>query len=207
PPAPVTRLELTRRAQRRGVGRDRRDGALAHLAAAADSAAAAHRVQVDAELACRIEDGGAPDDLSPPAGREEHDPGGVAHPVARRRPPRRRLSPSGEEGSRWRRIHAAQSQSLPVNTSEALIAAMISGSSGLVIADVRPAPIAIARKAALMPARLGRPKLMLEAPHVVFTCSSSRRRRIRWSTWRPAVGTAPMGMTRGSTTTSWRGMP
>src|SRR5690606_8818215 len=43
PPAPVTRLELTRRAQRRGVGRDRRDGALAHLAAAADSAAAAHR--------------------------------------------------------------------------------------------------------------------------------------------------------------------
>ena len=63
------------------------------------------------------------------------------------------------------------------------------------------------RKAALMPWRLGRPKEMLEAPQVVLTPSSSRRRRTRAKTCRPAVAMAPIGMTRGSTTMSWAGMP
>ena len=57
---------------------------------------------------------------------------------------------------------------------------------GLVIAEVMPAPIAIDRKAAFMPCRLGRPKLKLEAPQEVLTLSSSRSRRIRWKTARPA---------------------
>jgi hypothetical protein len=56
----------------------------------------------------------------------------------------------------------------------------------LVIAEVMPAPIAIARKAAFMPCRFGRPKEMLEAPQVVLTLSSSRSRRIRRKTARPA---------------------
>ena len=63
------------------------------------------------------------------------------------------------------------------------------------------------RKAALMPWRLGRPKEMLEAPQVVLTPSSSRRRRTRAKTCRPAVAMAPIGMTSGSTTMSWAGMP
>ena len=58
-----------------------------------------------------------------------------------------------------------------------------------------------------MRSRLGRPKLMFEAPQVVLTPSSSRSRRtIRKTCW-PAVGIAPIGMTSGSTMTSSRGMP
>ena len=49
---------------------------------------------------------------------------------------------------------------------------MVSACSGFVIADVRPAPIAMVRNALLMPSRFGRPKLTLEAPQVVLTFSS-----------------------------------
>ena len=41
------------------------------------------------------------------------------------------------------------------------------------MADVRPDEIAMVRNAALMPLRLGSPKLTLDAPQVVLTCSSS----------------------------------
>ena len=75
------------------------------------------------------------------------------------------------------------------------------------IAEVMPAPAAIARKAALRPWRLGRPKLTLEAPQVVLTLSSSRRRRIRWKADLPALPRAPIGMTSGSTTMSSGLMP
>ena len=70
-----------------------------------------------------------------------------------------------------------------------------------------PAPITIGMKPALMPWRCGRPKEMLERPQVVLTLSSSRSRRSSANTWRPASPSAPIGMTSGSTTTSWAGMP
>ena len=59
----------------------------------------------------------------------------------------------------------------------------------------------------MIPSRLGSPNEMFEAPQVVFTPSSSRSRRTRWNTWRPAEPIAPMGITRGSTTTSSLGIP
>ena len=55
--------------------------------------------------------------------------------------------------------------------------ALTSGISGLVIAEVIPAAMAIGRNAALMPSRFGSPKLTFEAPQVVLTLSSSRSRR------------------------------
>ena len=88
-----------------------------------------------------------------------------------------------------------------------MTAALTSGISGLVIAEVMPLAIAIGRNAALMPSRLGRPKLTFDAPQVVLTPSSSRRRRTSVKTWRPASARAPMGMTSGSTTMSEAGMP
>jgi len=75
------------------------------------------------------------------------------------------------------------------------------------MAEVMPAPISMERKEALRPCRLGSPKLKLEAPQVVLTFSSSRKRRIRWNTLRPAWFKAPTGMTSGSTTMSEWGMP
>ena len=75
------------------------------------------------------------------------------------------------------------------------------------MADVRPAPIAMVRNALLMPSRAGRPKLMFEAPQDVFTFSSARRRCTRRITCTPARLMAPIGMTKGSTTTSHAGMP
>ena len=75
------------------------------------------------------------------------------------------------------------------------------------MAEVMPAPMAMVRKAAFTPLRFGRPKLMLEAPQVVFTRSSSRKRRTRRMAWTPAWPTAPMGITKGSTTRSSLGMP
>ena len=70
------------------------------------------------------------------------------------------------------------------------------------IADVIPEPMAMARKARDR-LRFGSPKLMLEPPQVVFTLSSSRRRRTRLKTWRPAVPIAPIGITSGSTMMSF----
>ena len=51
----------------------------------------------------------------------------------------------------------------------ALLGQPIWGTWWLVIAEVIPAPIAIVKNAALMPLRLGSPKLTLEAPQVVLT--------------------------------------
>ena len=78
---------------------------------------------------------------------------------------------------------------------------------GFVMAEVSPLAMAIVRNAPLMPSRFGSPKLTLLAPQVEFTPSSSRSRpRIR-NTWRPAVGSAPIGIRSGSTMTSSRGIP
>ena len=69
------------------------------------------------------------------------------------------------------------------------------------MADVMPAPMAMVRNAPLMPLRLGRPKLILDAPQVVLTFSSSRSRLTMCMTCLPAILIAPIGITRGSTTT------
>src|ERR1700724_1186756 len=74
--------------------------------------------------------------------------------------------------SRKRRIQRAQSGSCPSITSAPMQALMTSTCSGLVMAEVIPAPMAIVRNALLMPSRFGRPKLMYEAPQDVFTLSS-----------------------------------
>ena len=79
--------------------------------------------------------------------------------------------------------------------------------SGFVIADVMPDAMAMVRKPLLMPSRAGRPKLMFEAPQVVLTLSSSRRRLTSRITCTPAWLIAPIGITSGSTTTSEAGMP
>ena len=49
--------------------------------------------------------------------------------------------------------------------------------------------------------------IVIDAPQVVLTSSSLRRRRIRSRAWAPAPGIAPAGITSGSTTTSQAGMP
>ena len=72
------------------------------------------------------------------------------------------------------RIQRAHSGSLAIMTSAAITADRTW--AGLVIAEVNPAPIAMVRNAELMPARLGRPKLTLEAPQVELTPSSSLSR-------------------------------
>ncbi len=100
-----------------------------------------------------------------------------------------------------------QFRSTPFITFAAMIAVISSPCSGFMIAEVMPAPAAMARNVALSACRLGRPNEMFEAPQVVFTPSSSRRRRIRRSAAAPAEPSAPTGMTSGSTTTSAVGMP
>ena len=50
------------------------------------------------------------------------------------------------------------------------------------MADVIPAPIAIGKKALLIPCRFGSPKDTLEAPQVVFTPNSSRNLRTSLNT-------------------------
>ena len=79
--------------------------------------------------------------------------------------------------------------------------------TGFIIADVIPATIAIGKNALLIPCRFGSPKEILDAPHVVFTPSSSRRRRTSVNTCKPALPMAPTGITSGSTTMSCAGMP
>ena len=54
--------------------------------------------------------------------------------------------------------------------------------TGFIIADVIPAPIAIGKNALLIPCRLGNPKEILDAPHVVFTPNSSLNLRTRVNT-------------------------
>ena len=75
------------------------------------------------------------------------------------------------------------------------------------IAEVMPARLAMERKAAFRPWRLGRPKLTFDAPQVLLTLSSSFSRRSRWKADLPALPKAPIGMTRGSTTMSLGLMP
>ena len=58
-----------------------------------------------------------------------------------------------------------------------MIAEVTSRWSGFMIALVMPAPMAIDRKAPVMLCLAGSPKLTFDAPQVVFTWSSSRRRR------------------------------
>ena len=70
-----------------------------------------------------------------------------------------------------------------------------------------PFAIAIARKAPLMPLRLGSPNETLDAPHVVLTPSSSWSLRTSVNTCRPAPPIAPIGITSGSTTMSCGAMP
>ena len=75
------------------------------------------------------------------------------------------------------------------------------------MADVIPAPIAIGKKALLIPCRFGNPNETFDAPQVVFTPNSSRNLRTSVNTCLPAVAIAPMGITRGSTTISLAGIP
>ena len=75
------------------------------------------------------------------------------------------------------------------------------------MAEVIPAPMAQAIKVQLTPLRFGRPKLKFEAPQVVLTFNSVRKRWTSSITWRPEVLIAPTGITKGSTTTSEAGIP
>ena len=54
----------------------------------------------------------------------------------------------------------------------------------------------MARNAALSPCRFGRPKQTFEAPQLVLTFSSSRRRRTRWKTAGRPSPCAPIGITQ-----------
>jgi hypothetical protein len=54
------------------------------------------------------------------------------------------------------------------------------------MAEVKPAPIAMARNDEFNPLRFGNPKLKFDAPHVVLTPNSSRRRRMIDKAWHPA---------------------
>ena len=104
-------------------------------------------------------------------------------------------------------IQWVQFGSVPFKTFAARTASISCGRQGFMIADVMPAPMTMGMKPALMPWRCGRPNEMFEAPQVVFTPSSSRRRRTRVKTCCPADPMAPTGITSGSTTMSCAGMP
>ena len=169
--AVVVGLDRRRRTERVGCGVDRPLGEAAdarrHLAAPADAAPAAHRVEVDAELAGRLEHRGAVGDLALEARRREHDamqrghglgraPGGVGPPPA---PTLATAALAGGAlGSRLARIHATQSRSLPASTSAAITADFTSGCSGFMIADVIPAPIAMARNVPVTTLPVGQPE-------------------------------------------------
>src|SRR4051812_43954402 len=211
--ASVRDLDLVERAE---VLRARGDAVLRVLAlgqddltSAADPAAAAHRVEIDAELARAVEHRRPGLELAAPARRNEDDPGAhdvAASPTRAARPPRRRPSATGA-CSRCVAIHALQSRSLPIITSAAFTASRTSACRGDVIALVRPFEIAIARNAPFSSLRLGNPNDTVQAPHVVVTPSSSWSRRSSANTCRPAEPIAPIGMTSGSTTMSSFGMP
>ena len=150
-----------------------------------------------ARAACRtdVPTGKAP---APPGRREDDerffrhgDAGALRGGHARPRPLPR------PKGRGYLRIQRRQSGSCPIMTSAPSTACTTLSSSGLVIAEVSPAPIAMVRKALLIPGRLGNPKLTFEAPQVLLTPSSSRSRRTMCITWRPARLIAPIGMTSG----------
>ena len=185
----IGRLQLGERRQVARLGRDPvlRELAetLRHLAAAADAAPAADRVDVDAERRARHRG------RSSRSANRPRRPDGVKMTSASsatvgRLPLADRdgaaVDPAAADlalraGTRWALIQRAQSGSWPIRTSAAMTQALTSGISGLVIAEVIPAAMAIGRKAALMPSRFGSPKLTFEAPQVVLTLSSSRSRR------------------------------
>ena len=200
--------------------------AFAHhdLAATADPPPAAHRVEVDAERAGRVEHAG-------PGANGPRLPEGVkttervrraltapacrsATPAvgARAAPPRPAAAPSRRRRRRLLAdtapIHVAQSGSCPSSTS----AAPMARADLLVqrVGDRRrqpgaPRPWPGTRRTAR--AGAGSPNATFDAPHVELTRSSSRSRRRMWNTCRPAVAIAPIGITSGSTTTSSRGIP
>src|SRR5439155_5701900 len=190
-----------------------------HLAPAADPTAAEDRVQVHGQGARGVEHARAGGERAPLARGHERDAnlaGGGAHGsadsgAARRRPsrpPRRLPSPAAAgAASRKRPIQATQSRSCPSSTSAAATARRTSSLSTFVMAEVMPAVAAMERNVAEGSCRCGRPNATFDAPHVVFTPSSSRRGRTGRKTCWPAVPIAPTGMTRGSTTTSSRPMP
>ena len=132
-----------------------------------------------------------------------------SRPARRRpsRPPRRPAVAEPEAARGSSRSTPGSPGPLPISTSAAMTAWRTSACSGLVMADVIPDAMAMARNAPLIPLRFGRPKEMFEAPQVVFTPSSSCSRRTSAKTCRPAPPMAPMGMTSGSTTMSEAGMP
>src|SRR5436190_835349 len=142
-----------------------------HLAASAKATPAANGIDVDAQRPRSLQERRADGHTSATARRRKDDES-VFHAL-RLRPTSRRprdASPSAPATgcSRNFRIHCVQSGSWPIITSAARQHLTTSACSGLVIADVSPAPIAIVRNAVLMPSRCGRPKLTLDAPHVVL---------------------------------------
>src|SRR5690625_1090511 len=172
-------------------------GAELDLAAPTEAAPAADGIDVHAELPCALQQGSTDREVPPSAGWREDDQGVLGRLAHRHFTPgqtatrRRRLSPrpsrppaasSAAAGSRNFRIQRPQPGSTPFMTLAAMIPTISSWRRGFMIADVMPAPAAMARKAALRPWRWGRPKEMLEAPQVVLTPSSSRRRRSRAKT-------------------------
>ena len=192
-----------------------------HLAPAADPPAAAHRVEVDAERARGIEHGGPLGEPPPPARGGEDDErlvvrvtsAGASAPAESARGAPAPAAPAcdgravaapvrGTARSTPRRARRS-----PIRTSAAITAWRTSSCSGDVIALVIPFAIAIARNAPLIPLRFGSPNEMFDAPQVVFTPSSSWRRRTSANTCRPAVPIAPIGITSGSTTTSAAAIP
>src|SRR5688572_3671348 len=186
-----------------------------HLAAAADAAASANGVDVDAKRARGRQERGADGETPALARRHEDDERildrhgpplrrGARYarglrPRSRRPRPASPFAPSGG-ASRKRLIQRSQCGSWPIMTSAPMQAWIVSTCSGFVIAEVRPEAIAMVRKALLMPPRFGRPKLTVEAPQVVLTFSSSCSRRTSRMTWAPAWLIAPIGITSGSTT-------
>ena len=70
------------------------------------------------------------------------------------------------------------------------------------MAHVKPAPIAIDKKAAPRAGRFGNPKEILEAPQIMFTSSSSRILRTSFRKVTIAEEIAPTGIANGSMITS-----
>ena len=119
--------------------------------------------------------------------------------------------PLRDTSAAWRArnalIHAMPYSSRACSTSAARAPATHSGERASMIADVRPCVEAVAMKWAPSAWRPGMPKLVLEAPQVVFTPSSSRIRRSVSKKSTAARGSAPIGIASASITMSSGGMP
>ena len=155
------------------------------LAAPADAAPAADRIEVDAELARRVEHARRRPRIAALARGREDDAMDRSRRQARARRRRLRAGSRAPAFALRRRLAvlADPARAIGVVAHHHVGAedrpACPPACSGFMIAEVMPAPIIIGRKPALRPRRFGRPKEKLEAPQVVLTFSSSRRRRIR----------------------------